>query len=81
MDFSGKTNSGVNAQIREIGEKCHTHRAEIYHVVRMLNNFGVNLNLIAASLNLQKWKTFYGDDKWSREDVKEVVEACRTGKR
>ena len=60
--------------IRIIGEKYHPQRKEIYHVVKTMNNLGLNLNLIAASLNLQKWKTFYGDNDWSREDVKELIE-------
>ena len=77
MGFNGKTYPYFNANIREIGEKYHPQRKEIYHVVRVMNNLGVNLNLIAATLNLQKWKTFYGDDDWSRDDVKELVEAYR----
>jgi hypothetical protein len=39
-----------------------------------MNNIGVNLKLIAATLNLQKWKTFYGDNDWKVEDVKKVID-------
>ena len=55
MDFIYKTYPDINGTIREIGEKYHPQRNEIYHVVRMMRNLGVNLNLIAASLNLQKY--------------------------
>ena len=59
---------------RIIGEKYHPQRKEIYHAVRVMNKLGVNLNLIAASLNLRRWKTFYGGNDWSQEDVKELID-------
>ena len=58
---------------RELLEKYHPQRREIYLVVKIMNNIGLDQNLIAATLNLQKWKTFYGDNDWKVEDVKEVI--------
>ena len=42
-------------------------------MVKIMNNIGLDQDLIAATLNLQKWKTFYGDNDWRVEDVKEVI--------
>jgi hypothetical protein len=39
----------------------------------MLNGIGVGLEIIAASLNLQKWKTFFGSAEWNDQDVKNVL--------
>ena len=69
-----RTYPTVKGTFRIIGEKYHPQRTQIYHVVRTMNSLGVNLNLIAACLNLQRWKTFYGDNDWSQEDVKELIE-------
>lgn len=74
MDTVERTYPAVNGTFRIIGEKYHPQRAQVYHVVRTMNSLGVNLNLIAASLNLRRWKTFYGDNDWSQEDVKELIE-------
>jgi hypothetical protein len=68
-----RTYPSVNGTFRIIGEKYHPQRTQVYHVVRTMNRLGVNLNLIAASLNLRRWKTFYGDNDWSQEDVKELI--------
>ncbi len=51
----------------------HPYRNEILCIVRMLNGIGVGLKIIAASLNLQKWKTFFGSAEWKDEDVKDVL--------
>ncbi len=51
----------------------HPYRNEILCIVRMLNGIGVGLKIIAASLNLQKWKTFFGSAEWKDEDVKNVL--------
>ena len=48
----------------------HPYRNEILCIVRMLNGIGVGLQIIAASLNLQKWRTFFGGAEWKDEDVK-----------
>lgn len=57
----------------EILTSFHPHRDEILCIVRMLNGIGVGLKIIAASLNLQKWKTFLGNAEWKDEDVKNVL--------
>ena len=33
--------------------------------------------IIAAALDLQKWKTFYGDCEWTEEDVKGLLDGNR----
>jgi hypothetical protein len=74
MDSVTRIYPAVKGNVGELLEKYHPQRREIYLVVRIMNNIGVNLKLIAASLNLQKWKTFYGDNDWNLEDVKEVID-------
>ena len=51
----------------------HPYQNEILCIVRMLNGLGVGPEIIAASLNLQKWKTFFGSAEWKDEDVKNVL--------
>jgi hypothetical protein len=75
MGTIARTYPAVRGTFRIIGEKYHPHRKQVYHVVRTMNSLGVDLNLIAASLNLRRWKTFYGDNDWSQEDVKELIES------
>jgi hypothetical protein len=53
---------------------CHPHKKEILTVVWILNNIGVNHNIIAATLDLQRWKTFYGGCEWTEEDVQGLLE-------
>jgi hypothetical protein len=36
---------------------------------------GCQTPTIAATLKLQKWKTFYGDNDWKVEDVKKVIDS------
>ena len=55
-------------------KQFHPHKKEILTVVRILNNIGVNRNIIAATLGLQRWKTFYGGSEWTEEDVKGLLE-------
>jgi hypothetical protein len=55
-------------------KQFHPHKKEILNVVWMLNNIGVNRNIIAATLGLQRWKTFYGDCEWTEEDIKYLLE-------
>ena len=74
MDTAERTYPAVRGTLRLIGEKYHPQRKQVYHMVKTMNNLGVNLNLIAASLNLRRWKTFYGDNDWKVEDVKEVID-------
>ena len=58
-------------------KQFHPHKKEILNVVRMLNRIGVNRNIIAATLGLQRWKTFYGGCEWTEEDVKGLLEGYR----
>ena len=55
-------------------KQLHPYQNEILTVVRMLNSIGVNRNIIAATLGLQRWKTFYGSREWTEEDVKGLLE-------
>ena len=74
MDSVPRVYPAAKGFVRELLEKYHPQRREIFLVVRIMNNIGVNLTLIAATLNLQKWKTFYGENDWKVEDVKEVID-------
>jgi len=38
----------------------HPYKDEILSVVKILNNIGANCKIIAATLDLQGWRTFYG---------------------
>ena len=73
MDSVPRVYPAAKGNVRELLEKYHPERREIYLVVRIMNNIGVDLKVIAATLNLQKWKTFYGGNDWKVEDVKEVI--------
>jgi hypothetical protein len=55
-------------------KQFHPHKKEILNVVRILNSIGANRNIIAATLGLQRWKTFYGGSEWTEEDVKGLLE-------
>jgi hypothetical protein len=55
-------------------KQFHPYKKEILNVVRILNSIGANRNIIAATLGLQRWKTFYGGWEWTEEDVKDILE-------
>ncbi len=55
-------------------KQFHPYKKEILNVVRILNSIGVNRNIIAATLGLQRWKTFYGDCEWTEADIKYLLE-------
>jgi len=56
----------------------HPYKNEILSVVKILNSMGANCNIIAATLGLQGWRTFYGGcDEWTAEDVKALLEGYR----
>ena len=55
-------------------KQFHPHKKEILNVVRILNIIGANHNIIAAILDLQRWKTFYGGSEWTEKDVKGLLE-------
>ena len=77
MDSVPRIYPAAKGNVRGLLEKYHPQRNQIYLVVRIMNNIGVSLKLIAATLNLQKWKTFYGGCEWTEEDVKDLVEGYR----
>ena len=58
-------------------KQLHPYKKEILNLVRVLNRIGVNSNIIAAALSLQRWKTFYGNWEWTEEDVKALLEGYR----
>jgi hypothetical protein len=58
-------------------KQFHPYKNEILNVVRMLNSIGANRAIIAAALDLQRWKTFYGDCEWTEEDVKGLLDGYR----
>jgi len=58
-------------------KQFHPYKNEILNVVRMLNSIGVNHIIIAATLDLQRWKTFYGVSEWTAEDVRGLLEGYR----
>ena len=58
-------------------KQFHPHKKEILNVVRILSSLGVNRNIIAATLGLQRWKTFYGSREWTEEDVKGLLEGYK----
>jgi hypothetical protein len=55
-------------------KQFHPHQKEILIVVKILNRMGINHNIIAAALSLQRWKTFYGSCDWTEEDIKGLLE-------
>jgi len=70
--------TAVPVSIWETIKQFHPYKNEILNVVRMLNSIGVNHIIIAATLDLQRWKTFYGGDEWTEADVKGLLEGYRT---
>ena len=58
-------------------KQFHPYQKEISNVVRLLNSIGVNRNMIAATLGLQGWKTFYGGCEWTETDVKNILEGYK----
>ena len=55
-------------------KQFHPHKKEILNVVRILSSLGANRNIIAATLGLQGWKTFYGSRDWTEGEVKVLLE-------
>jgi hypothetical protein len=66
--------SGKPIRIWDTIKQFHPYENEILNVVSMLNSIGANHIIIAATLDLQRWKTFYGDDEWTEADVKGLLE-------
>jgi len=57
--------------------QLHPYKNEILSVVKILNSIGANCNIIAATLDLQRWKTFHGVCEWTEEDVKGLLEGYK----
>ncbi len=55
-------------------KQFHPYKKEILNVIRILNIIGANHNIIAATVGLKRWKTFYGGSEWTEEDVKGLLE-------
>ena len=73
MERKGSIMPTTKFNFWDILTSFHPYRNEILCIVKMLNGIGVGLKIIAASLNLQKWKTFFGSAEWKDEDVKNVL--------
>jgi hypothetical protein len=58
-------------------KQFHPNKNEILNVVRVLNSIGANCNIIAATLDLQGWKTFYGGCEWTEAEVKGLLKEYR----
>ena len=54
-------------------KQFHPNKNEILNVVRVLNSIGANCNIIAATLDLQGWKTFCGGCEWTEAEVKGLL--------
>jgi len=57
--------------------QLHPYKNEILNVVRVLSRIGANCRIIAATLNLQGWKTFFGDGEWTEEYVQGLIKGYR----
>jgi hypothetical protein len=53
---------------------AHPDRKNILRAVGMFNNSGTKASTIASLLSDQNYKTFYGNNEWTEEDVKEIVD-------
>ena len=58
-------------------KQFHPHEKEILNVVRILNRIGAKHTIIAAALDLQGWKNFYGVCEWTDKDVEDILERFR----
>jgi hypothetical protein len=58
-------------------KQFHPYKKEIQNLVRIMHSIGISFNIIAATLGLQGWKTFYGGGEWTEEDVKDILEGYR----
>jgi hypothetical protein len=64
-------------RIWDIIQQFHPYKNEILSVVTILDSIGASCKIIAATLDLQGWKTFYGDGEWTEEDVQGLLEGYR----
>jgi hypothetical protein len=65
-------------RIWETIKQFHPHEKEILNAVRILNRIGAKHTIIAAALDLQGWKNFYGVGEWTDEDVKDILEGFKS---
>ncbi len=70
--------SATTCDIWDTIKQFHPYKKEILNAVRMLNSIGVSFNIIAATLGLKRWKTFYGGGEWTDEDIKDILEEYRS---
>ena len=68
----------VADNLRHILMQINPHRKEIAGLINILNRMGANFKLITACLSLQRWKNYYGSDKWTEKDVQEILEGIRS---
>ena len=64
--------------LRQILMQINPHRKEIVSLISILNRMGANFKLIAACLNLKRWKNYYGYGGWTEEDVKIILGVLRS---
>jgi len=53
---------------------AHPDRKILLRAVGLYNNSGAKVSTITSILNTQNYKTFSGKDKWTEEDVNEIVD-------
>ena len=63
----------VTNNVSAESEPKNPQTAEIYRLVRLLNNMEVSPDEIAFTLNKRKFKTLSGNGEWKLEDVHEVL--------
>ena len=55
----------------------HPYKHELLNVINILNGIGANCIIIAAALDLQRWKSFCGVFEWTEKDVKVLLEGFK----
>jgi hypothetical protein len=63
------TSNGIENQI-----KSHPNRKEILTLVGKFHNSGTNPSTIATILTTQNYETLSGNDKWTGDDVKDILD-------
>jgi hypothetical protein len=69
--------SATPIKVWDILKRFHPYKDEILSVVKILNSIGANCIIIAATLNLQKFKTIYGEGEWTEDEVKGLLAGYR----
>jgi len=60
---------------------AHPDWKKILAAIGRLNNTGAKASTIASLLSNQNYKTFHGNNKWTEEDVKEIVDLIQKNKK